>query len=47
MRLFCFPLFAVFNVGIFFSIPFAPNCNDVHRKKKRKTGNWKNPKEII
>ena len=43
MRLFCFPLFAIFNVGIFFSIPFSLHCNDVHRKKKRKTGNWKNP----
>ena len=42
MRLFCFPLFAIFNVGIIFSIPFSPHCNDVHRKKKRKTGNWKN-----
>lgn len=35
MRLFCFPLFAILNVVIFFSISFAPNCNNVHKKKEK------------
>ena len=46
MRLFCFPLFAIFNVGIFFSIPFHLIAMMFTEKRKEKQATGKIQMEI-